>query len=57
MRNLSALKVSKNIPYPAGMEKLVVASESSFRLGVTSLGGSVLEKMGWGVASTPEELM
>lgn len=49
--------MSKNIPYPAGMEKLVVASESSFRLGVTSLGGGVLEKMGWGVASTPEELM
>ena len=49
--------MSKDIPYPAGMEKLVVASESSFCLGVTSFGGHVLEEMGWGVASTPEELM
>ena len=39
------------------MKKLVIASESSFRLGVTSLGGHVLEEIGCGVASTPEELM
>ena len=39
------------------MKKLVVASESSFHLGVTSVGGHVLEEVGCRVASTPEELM